>query len=377
MKISKLGVFIVCAVVFLTFGLSTALAQGTIKIGTVQPLTGGGALFGLATKNGIAMGLEDFNAKGGVNGKKIELIVYDSTTKPPVAATLAQRLIYEDKVPLILGSGSSLDNLAMMEVTEPKKFPLFIPSAGSPKITELGYKWVWRLSLTDKVTATILGESVQKKPEWKRVAFLNENTDYGRPPILILSKIVEGTKGKKIVALETYNKGDTDLSAQLMKIKKANPDVVFTWGYYTEGALIARQAQQIGLKAQLVGNQSLGFPEYIKLAGGAAEGVMFVDSTSGAYNPDPKIVALKERYEKQYKASFYNSVTDGYDGANVIGTIFKKVGTDPEKVQKALNTWTFEGAVGKIKFDAKGQARKGVLLLKVQDGRWVLQEKFL
>jgi branched-chain amino acid transport system substrate-binding protein len=241
----------------------------------------------------------------------------------------------------------------------------------------MGYKWVWRLSLTDKVTASVLGDFVKKNPKWNRVAFLHENTDYGRPPILIMSKIIKEAKGKKQVALETYNKGDTDLSAQLMKIKKAKPDVVFTWGYYTEAALIARQAQQIGLKAQLFGNQALGFPEYINLAGGAAEGVMYADSTSGAYNPDPKIVALKEKYEKRVKASFYNSVTDGYDGATIIGQVFKKVGTDAKKVQKALNTRTFQGVAEKIKFDAKGQAQKGLIILKVKGGRWVLHEKVL
>lgn len=374
MNTSKKTVMIICAIVFLAFGFSVVSAE-TIKVGTVQPLTGGGSLFGLTAKQGLTMGFEDLNAKGGVKGKKIELIVYDSTTKPPVAATLAQRLIYEDKVPLILGSGSSLDNLAMMEVTEREKFPLLIPSAASPKITAMGYKWVWRISLVDKVSAIILGRYVNKNANWNRVAFLHENTDYGRPPVEILKGIVEKSKGKQVVAHETYNKGDSDVSAQLLKIKKANPDVVFTWGYYTEAALIARQAQQIGLKAQLCGNQALAFPEYVQLAGSAAEGVMFIESSSSGFNPDPKIRAFKERYEAKFKRALYNTSVDSYDGAMIVGRLFEEVGTKAGDIQKALNTKTFQGIAEKIKFDSTGQAQKGAIIFKVEGGKFKLVER--
>ncbi len=301
MKIKKLIVSLICGVVFVAFGLPHTVAQETIKIGSVQPLTGGGSLYGLTAKQGLGMAFDELNAKGGVKGKKLELILYDSTTKPPVAATLAQRLIYEDKVPLILGSGSSLDNLAMMEVTERAKFPLLIPSAASPTITSKGYKWVWRISLMDGLSATALGKYTNKKPDWNKVAFLHENTEYGSPPIYIMKGIIEKEKGKQVVALETYNKGDTDVSAQLLKIKSANPDVLFTWGYYTEAALIARQAQQIGLKVQLFGNQGITFPEYIQLAGPAAEGVMMFDTSSSGVNPDRKVQDFKKRYEEIFK----------------------------------------------------------------------------
>ncbi len=367
MKTSKI---IILCIALLSFGVSQAMGQGTIKVGTVQPLSGGGSLFGLTTRQGITMAFDDINSKGGVNGQKLDLIAYDSTTKPPVAATSSQRLIFEDKVVLILGSGSSLDNLAMMEVTETGKFPLLIPSSASPKITSLGYKWVWRMSLIDSATAKMLAEYANKKPNWIRIAFLHENTDYGRPPIEILKGIFEKTKGRQVVAHETYNKGDTDVSAQLLKIKSAGPDVVITWGYYTEGALIARQAQQIGLKAQLFGNQGLAFPEYLQLAGPAAEGVMLIESTSSGLNPDPKIQAFAKRYEAKFNRAVYNSSVDGYDGGMVVEEVFKKVGIKPDAIQKALNTMTFQGIAGPIKFDSTGQAEKRACIFKVEGGKF-------
>jgi branched-chain amino acid transport system substrate-binding protein len=374
MKTKKIALYLLVSVIFMMVGVFPVDAKEVIRLGTVQPLTGGGSLFGLMLKQGLTMAFEEVNAKGGVNGKEIELIIYDSSSKPSVAISLAQRLIYQDKVPLILGSGSSLDNIAMMDITEREKLPLLIPSATSPKITAMGAKWVWRSSLTDTLSAKTLGDLVKKKSNWKKVAFLNENTEYGRPPIEILKEIIEKLEGKQVVAHEVYNKGDTDVSAQLLKIKNTNPDILITWGYYTEGALIARQAQQIGLKAQLFGNQGLDFPEYLQLAGKAAEGVMIIESTSSATNPNPNIQAFVKRFEAKYKRACQHTAVDAYDGAMVAAHILKEVGTKAEDIKKALGTMTFQGIAETIKFDATGQAMKGMLVFKVVNGEFKLVE---
>jgi branched-chain amino acid transport system substrate-binding protein len=374
MKIAGMKIFFIVVGISMSFGNYQAEAQETIRIGCITPLTGGGSLLGLTAKEGFTMGVEDLNARGGINGKKLDVIVYDSTTKPPVAATLAQRLILEDKVPLINVGTGSLDALAMMEVTERAKIPLFISRSASPMITEKGYKWVWRMSLNDKVSAEMLGKYIGQRPNWNRIAFLYENTDYGKPPCEVLIKVIGDMKGKEVVAVETYNRGDTDISGQIWKIKNSNPNVLVTWGYYTEGALIARQAKQIGLKAQLIGNQAIGFPEYIQLAGAAAEGVMHVNSSSSHINPDPKIQAFVKRFEEKFKRTPSMTSVDNYDGVFVIAEILKKVGTDPVKIQNALNTMTFQGIAETIRFDAKGQGVKGAIIVKVEGNNFKFVE---
>lgn len=374
METRKLIKSLTMVVVISIFGFSHAVAQGVLKLGTAQPVTGGANLYGLTTLQGLNLAIEDVNAKGGIGGRKIELISYDTTSKPPVATTLAQRLIYEDKVPLIFGSGSSLDNLAMMEVTEKESFPLFIPSAASPQITAKGYKWVWRLSLNDGITAQLLGRYISQKSQWKRIALFHENTEYGNPPTDVLAEMIKGLKDKAMVGRETFSRGDTDVTGQLMRIKSANPDVVVTWSVYTEGALIARQSKQVGLKAQLIGNQAIQLPEYVQLAGAAAEGVMCIESTSSQVNPDSKIQAFAKRYEEKFKRSIYNSSVDGYDGAMVITEVLKKVGTDRKKVQNALNTMTFQGIAEAVRFDSTGQATKGALIARVEGGRFKFLE---
>ena len=363
--------------VIVTFELSSVEAQDTVKIGYLTPLTGPGSLFGLTGREGFTLGVEDVNAKGGINGKKLEPIIYDSQSKPTVAATLAQRLMLEDKVPLIVVASGSVDVLAIMEVTERAKIPVFVCGSSSPVITEKGFKWVWRRSFNDKVCAEIIGKYVSSKPEWKRIAILSENSDYGKPPSEMFSNIIKQSKDKQVVAMEIFNRGDTDLSGQLMKIKKTNPEVLVSWGYHTEHALIARQQQQVGMKAQIIGNSTMIFPEYITLAGPAAEGVILVATENSYINPDPRIQAFVKRFEERYHHVPGLVTIDNYDGATTITEVLKAAGPVPEKIQNALNTMTFQGVAGPMKFDAKGQCIiRGATIARIEGGKHKFVELF-
>jgi branched-chain amino acid transport system substrate-binding protein len=377
MKARKILVLFLAGAALAAFWLPRSEAEDAIKVGLLTPLTGPATAFGLAAKQGFTMALEDVNAKGGINGKKLEVITYDSQSKPAVAATLAQRLILEDRVPLICVGTGSIDALAMMEVTERAKIPLLICASASPIITEKGYKWVWRESLNDKITAEILAKYVSSKPQWNRIAILHENSDYGRPPSEILNGIIKGTKGKQVVAMESYNRGDTDLSGQLAKIKKTNPELLVTWGYFTELALISRQKQQIGMKVQEIGNSTMVFPEYIQLAGAAAEGALFTVTVNSYINPNPNVQAFVKRYEEKFKRPLGLVSIDNYNGGTIVAEVLKKAGTNAEKVQNALNTMTFPGVACPLKFDATGQRIiKEVIIGKVEGGKHKFVEMF-
>jgi len=361
----------------LALGLSPITAQETIKIGYLTPLTGPGSLFGLTGREGFTLGLEDVNAKGGINGKKLEAITYDSQSKPTVATTLAQRLILEDKVPLIAVASGSVDVLAIMEVVERAKVPVFVCGSSSPVLTEKGFKWLWRRAFNDKICAEVIGKYVNNKPDWKNIAIFSENSDYGKPASEILANIIKESKGKQVVAMEYFHRGDTDLSGQLMKIKKTNPDVLVSWGYHPEHALIARQKQQIGINAQIIGNSTMIFTEYIQLAGPAAEGAILVATENSYINPDPMIQAFVKRFEERYHHVPGLVTIDNYDGAVTVGEVLKAAGPVPEKIQSALNTMTFQGIAGPMKFDAKGQCIiRGVTIAKIEGGKHKFVELF-
>ena len=377
MKKQRIIIFLAATTLFLALGLAPIAAQETLKIGYLAPLTGPGSLFGLTGKEGFTLGLEDVNAKGGVQGKKLEVIIYDGQSKPTVAATLAQRLILEDKVPLIVVASGSVDVLAIMEVTERAKIPLFVCGSSSPVITEKGFKWVWRRSFNDKVCAEVIGEYGRRKPEWRRIAILTENSDYGRPPSEILANIIKESKEKQVVGMEFFNRGDTNISGQIMKLKGANPDVLVSWGYHTEHALIARQKQQIGMKGQIIGNSTMIFPEYIRLAGPAGEGAIFVATENSYINPDPRIQAFVKRFEERFRHVPGLVTIDNYDGAIAVAEVLKAAGPIPEKIQNALNTMTFQGVAGPMKFDAKGQCIiRAASVVKVEGGKHKFLELF-
>ena len=377
MKKKTIVISLATMALLLALGLSPIAAQETVKIGYLTPLTGPGSLFGLTGREGFILGLEDVNAKGGINGKKLEAITYDSQSKPTVAATLAQRLMLEDKVPLIVVASGSVDVLAIAEVTERAKMPVFVCGSSSPVITEKGFKWVWRRSFNDRVCAEIIAKYASSRPDWKRIAILSENSDYGKPASEILANIIKESKDREIVAMESYNRGDTDVSGQLMKIKKTNPDVLVTWGYHTEHALIARQKQQIGMKAQIIGNSTMIFPEYIKLGGAAVEGAILVGTENSYINPDPRIQAFGKRFEERYHHVPGLVTIDNYDGAITVAEVLKAVEPVPEKIQQALNTMTFQGVAGPMKFDAKGQCIiRGATIAKVEGGKHKFVELF-
>ncbi|HUL30697.1 MAG TPA: ABC transporter substrate-binding protein [Thermodesulfobacteriota bacterium] len=377
MKKKWIMISLVTITLLLGMKLSPVAAQDAVKIGYLTPLTGAGSLFGLTGKEGFTLGLEDVNAKGGINGKKFEVIAYDSQSKPTVAATLAQRLILEDKVPLIAVASGSVDALAIMEVAERAKIPVFVCGSSSPVLTEKGFKWLWRRAFNDKVCAEVIAKYVNSKPEWKNIAIFSENSDYGKPASEILANIIRESKDKQVVAMEYFHRGDTDLSGQLMKIKKTNPDVLVSWGYQPELALIARQKQQIGIKAQIIGNSTMIFPEYIELAGPAAEGAILVATENSYINPNPRIQAFVKRFEERYHHVPGLVTIDNYDGATALAEVLKAVGPVPEKIRNALNTMTFQGVAGPMRFDAKGQCIiTGVTIARIEGGKHKFLELF-
>jgi branched-chain amino acid transport system substrate-binding protein len=372
------AIFIICTPIWFSFGWLPVQAQETIKIGYVTPLSGPGSLFGLTAQQAFTLGLEDANAKWGARGKKIEPITYDSQGKPTVAATLAQRLMLEHKVPIICMGSGSLDALATMEVTERAKKPFFVCASSSPIITEKGCKWVWRESVNDRFLAELLGKYIKAKSDWNRIAILHENSDYGRPPAEILTAIIKESKGKQTVAVESFNRGDTNISGQLSAIKRVNPDVLVTWGYHTEHALIARYRQQIGLQAQVIGNATMGFPEFIQLGGAAAEGIMLIGPLSCPnINLDPNVLSFAKRYEERFHRQYGVTSIDNYNGAMIVSEVLNKVGTDSEKIRNALNTMTFQGIDAPSKFDTNGQRMASALIIaKIEGGKHKYLETF-
>src|SRR6478735_3027447 len=241
--------------------LATALvAAEPIKIGEFACLTGKDATFGQSQHKGIQLALEEINAAGGVLGSPVELITEDNQSKPGESATVAKKLLSRDKVVALLGEVTSGRSLEVAPLAQNAKIPMVATGATNPKVTQVG-SYIFRVCFIDDFQGTVLAKYFKE-------TFL--------------------AGGGEVVAEQKFNEGDKDFRAQLTAVKAANVDAVFVPGYYTEAALIARQARALGLDVPLFGGDGWESEKLIEIGGEALNGCYY----STHFTPENKEVGV-------------------------------------------------------------------------------------
>lgn len=340
-----------------------------IKIGTIGPLTGDVATYGISTKNGVEIAVDQINENGGINGKKVVLISEDTRGDQTEAANAASKLIERDKVVAIVGGVISAETMTAGPIANDAGVVMISSSSTAQGVPEIG-DYIFRNCLSDEVQAVQLAEFAATELGLKRFAIMFTNNDYG----LSLKNAFEG-KAKEIaevVGVETYNDGEKDFRAQLTKLKGANPDALYIAGYYTEAAKIAQQAKEQGLEVQLLGADGFYSPVLIELGGGAVDGAVF---TAGFFTDDPSENA--QNFVNAYKEKFNEEpdmfAAQAYDAAMILLTALKNTdGQGGEALQQAmLNTKDFPGITGVTSFTEVGDAIKDIIILKVENGKFV------
>jgi branched-chain amino acid transport system substrate-binding protein len=339
-----------------------------IVIGEFGSLTGTTATFGISTKNGIDMAVDEINKAGGVLGKKVRVIVEDDQGKPEEAQTVVTKLITKDQVAAVLGEVASSRTMAAAPVAQQNGIPLISPSSTNPKVTQTG-DYIFRVCFIDPFQGFVMAKFATNTLKVKNVAILRDiKNDYS---VGLADVFVENFKkmGGNIVADESYSEGDTDFSAQLTSIKSKNPQAVFMPGYYTEVGLVVRQARKLGLMVPFLGGDGWDSPKLIEIGGEAMNGSYYSNHFSVS-DPNPTI----QKFVSDYKAR-YNTTPDaltglGYDAASILFDAIKRAGsTDGAKVRDAIaSTKEFSGVTGKITLDKDRNAVKPAVVLQVKDG---------
>ena len=373
-----------CAAIFGTMaGAGTAQVDSkkALTIGIVESTSGVGAAYGEAHHKGTQLALEEINKAGGFDGKPIVFYTEDDHTDPAAGTDAVKKLITQRKVDVIVGSNASVVTLAFSKESEKYKVPVVNGQAGSPAITEQGYKYIWRISLTDAQLDTKIIEYYLSVLGMKKVAFLVENSDYGKLPTKAAAEKIEELGGS-VTAYEEYNLNETDFKAQLANIKNSNPQVVFVHGHYPEGSIIARQLKDLGIKAQLIVNTGQGVKKFTELAGEASEGVVF---------PAMWLPGLPEERSKKFESAFkakYGLVPGeneaGAYGAGAYEAIYTVVeaaklggGTGSPQIQEGLKRLRgFNTMLGPINFDSKNQNNGSVRLATFSGKKAVLLKSF-
>lgn len=348
----------------------------TIKIGVYGDMTGPTSSFGQSTKNGIDLAVEEINAAGGVNGKKLLVVSEDDQGRPEQAKTVVSKLLSQDKVQAILGEVASTNSLAAAPVAQEAKIPMITPSSTNPKVTEVG-DFISRVCFIDPFQGSVMAKFSANTLKAKTAAILGDvNSDYSKG----LTQFFEEEfvrLGGKVVAKEAYTQTDPDFKGQLTKIRNLNPDVIYVPGYYGQVGIIAKQARELGMNMPLLGGDGWDSPEIWKLGGDALKNT-FISNHYSAENPAPEIQNFVKAYQAKFKVVPDSLAALAYDAAKVLADAIKRAGgTDSTKLRDAINaTKDFPGVTGKITLDAKRNAVKPAVVLELMpaDGKFKFKE---
>jgi branched-chain amino acid transport system substrate-binding protein len=354
-------------------GGDTAAAGGgdAIVVGEFASLTGKEAAFGQSSHKGTQLAVEEINAAGGVLGKKIDLKTEDTQSKPGESITVVKKLIAREKAVAILGEVASGRSNEGADVCMASKIPMISPSSTNPKVTEKG-DYIFRVCFIDPFQGTVMATFADKTLKVKRVALI---TDVGAAYSVGLAEYFVKAftqKGGTIAIEQKFTGGDKDFKAQLTAIKGANPEAIFAPCYYTDAALLSRQARELGMNIPIFGGDGWEAPELIEIGGKAMENTFY----STHYSPEADAPAV-QNFVKKFKARFNNETPDamaalGYDSAMVLADAIKRAkGTEPAKLRDAIAaTKDFEGVTGKTTIDAQRNATKAAVIIKVENGKF-------
>ena len=335
--------------------LFAATAQAAyLKIGIAEALTGGGAQYGVPIRNGFQLAADEINAKGGINGNKLLLVIEDEQGKKEEAINVFKKLIFQDKVLMIFGPTLSNSMFAAGPVANGAKVVAFGTSNTANGITDIG-PYIFRNSVMESDVLPVTVASAVKHYKLKNVAVIYGNDDaFTKSGYDAFKKALEEQK-LPVTTTETYVKGDVDFKAQLTKIKGTNPDAVVCSCLAEEAANIMLQARGLGLKVPFIGGNGFNSPKLFEISKLAGEGT-FVGSPWANTNPAAANKSFVAAYQKKYNLEPNQFAAQAYDALNIAAAALKDIkltgdiATDREALKNALPKVNITGATGPFKF---------------------------
>jgi branched-chain amino acid transport system substrate-binding protein len=356
--------------------LSPALAQAPagepIKIGTTGAMTGPYSEYGTGMRKAAELAVDMWNARGGVLGRPIRLVVMDDQLKADAAALNVKKLIEEEKVAAILGPSGSGPMLATVPLTEAKGVPHMNIMAQTPAIQyPKGYaspprRNVFSVAIPNDAEAQNMVNFAWKTKGWKKIGIIHESTGYGKTGADLMVEYMEKELKTKPVGREQYDQKDTDFTAQLARLKKADAQVIISVGLGSDNATIRKEMNRLAISAPLLGSAGVISAQYTNLLGDLAVGTY--GSLLGTFTDPAKISPAAKEFAAGWLKKFGNDEYYGpekepkiylaiqaayFDGANIVLDAIKRAGsTDPKAVIAALETTNYQGIIKRHTFSA-------------------------
>lgn len=364
----KLGI-IVMAVCVAALGMAGALeAADKIKIGFNAPLTGFAASDGKSSSEGAKLAVEQINAAGGINGKMLELVIYDDQAKAAQSIPIASKLIGQDKVVIGVSGSYSAPTRSAAGVYQEAKIPYISAYAIHPDITRAG-DYVFRTSFLGEVQgrggAKLIGNVIGKK----RVVMITLQNDFGKS-LAAGFKEAAGNYGIKIVNEYQYSIKDRQFGPIVAKVKADKPDAIYASGYYFTAGPLVSQLRAAGITVPIIGQEGYDSQKFIEIAGKAAEGVIITTSLDRDSDV-PETKDFIEAFEKKAGFKVDMVAASAHTAIMVVADALKRAGTsDPKALRDAIAKTDLKVSTGTIKFNKLGEVMKAVQVQVVRDGNW-------
>jgi len=357
-----------------------ALAEETYKIGGIFSVTGRASFLGDPEKKSMEMVIEKINAAGGIDGRKLEAVIYDTEGDPTKAVMSVSKLLNKDNVLAIIGPSTTPTTLAVMPFAEKAGTPLISCAAGN-KITMPINPWVFKTAQSDIHAVQAIYDHM-KTQGIRKIGILTVADAFGESGREQL-EAQAGDFGLTIVQADKFGGNDTDMTAQLTKIKSAKPDAVICWGTNPGPAVVNKNVRQLGLNIPVYQSHGVASPKFIELAGESAEGTLLPTGKILIYDllpeTDPQKVVLAE-YARTYTETFKQPVSGfggyAYDAVNILAQALKGTGGDKGKLRENLESLTGHvGVSGVFNFGPKehnGLAADAFVMVRIKNGTWEL-----
>jgi branched-chain amino acid transport system substrate-binding protein len=348
-------------------GTGNTHAAADWKVGAYLSLSGEDAAFGVYTKEGIELAVDEINKAGGVKGKPMKVLYEDDKSNPQEASNKVLQLIDRDKVVALLGEVASARSRSGGIAANRKKIPMITPSSTHPDVTKVG-PFVFRVCFTDDIQAQSGAEFILSKLGKKKVAMLFASDDLYSSGLAEDFRKELKKRGGELVVEKGFLKKETNFTTYLNEIKDSKPEIIYAPIYYNQMALIARQAKAAGIKGDMfAGGDGWDADELLKDAGDELEGAYFTNF----YAPDvpwPNSKAFREAYTARFKHDPSSLAAMGYDAAKVLADAIKRSKDDsPDAIRQAIqDTKEFAGATGAITIDADRNADKPVVVVQIK-----------
>jgi branched-chain amino acid transport system substrate-binding protein len=371
-KHRKLLLLCIGALTLLSVILFFSQCQKTdeIKIGAVLPLTGDAAQWGVAAQRATQIAVDEVNASGGIQGRRVQVIFEDDQLQPRVGIQAMQKLVTVNKVPVVIGSISSAVTLAIAPIAEQNHVVLITPASTSHDVTNAG-DFIFRTIPSDIYEGGVMASYAYSQKGYRHVAILSVNAA-GTKGMTDAFKDKFTSLGGDVPVYELVTQGATDFRAAVSKAIASRPDAIYVVGFPLETGHMIKQSVELGFKGQLLSAQPAEDPEVRNIAGSAAEGLILTTTTIDPATGSDASKAFASEYQKRYGTPPAVFSYEAYDAARLVLRAMQERGTTGEAIRDYLySVKDYDGVSGRFSFDKNGDVEKSIRIVTIRSGQFV------